>query len=46
VYLSRGGLRGWQRPARFDPTDGLRALAEFTYDHHTSHRDFIRLVNI
>lgn len=29
-----------------DPADGLRALAEFTYDHHTSHRDFIRLVNI
>ncbi|MFC4224809.1 TetR/AcrR family transcriptional regulator [Lysinibacter cavernae] len=28
------------------PADGLRKLAEFTYDHHTSHRDFIRLVSI
>ncbi|TFD61401.1 TetR/AcrR family transcriptional regulator [Cryobacterium suzukii] len=32
--------------AGLSPIDGLRALAEFTYDHHTSHPDFIRLVNI
>ncbi|TFD54606.1 TetR/AcrR family transcriptional regulator [Cryobacterium frigoriphilum] len=32
--------------AGLSPVDGLRALAEFTYDHHTSHPDFIRLVNI
>ncbi|MWB97228.1 TetR/AcrR family transcriptional regulator [Agromyces seonyuensis] len=29
-----------------DPVDALRALAEATYDHHTTHRDFIRLVSI
>ncbi|MEF2978359.1 TetR/AcrR family transcriptional regulator [Subtercola sp. YIM 133946] len=28
------------------PVQGLRRLAEFTYDHHTSHRDFVRLVSI
>jgi AcrR family transcriptional regulator len=28
------------------PVDALRRLAEFTYDHHTSHRDFVRLVAI
>jgi AcrR family transcriptional regulator len=28
------------------PVDALRRLAESTYDHHTSHRDFIRLVAI
>jgi AcrR family transcriptional regulator len=28
------------------PVDGLRRLAEFTYDHHTSNRDFVRLVSI
>ncbi|MFC5929451.1 TetR/AcrR family transcriptional regulator [Cryobacterium melibiosiphilum] len=32
--------------AGLTPVDGLRAVAEFTYDHHTSHPDFIRLVNI
>ncbi|SDO14312.1 transcriptional regulator, TetR family [Cryobacterium flavum] len=32
--------------AELSPIDGLRALAEFTYDHHTSHSDFIRLVSI
>ncbi|MEN9715901.1 MAG: hypothetical protein RJA35_1368, partial [Actinomycetota bacterium] len=29
-----------------DPVAALRRLAEFTYDHHTSHQDFIRLVQI
>ena len=29
-----------------DPVDALRQLAEFTYDHHTSHQSFIRLVQI
>ncbi|WP_440709891.1 TetR family transcriptional regulator [Herbiconiux sp. YIM B11900] len=29
-----------------DPVDALRSLAESTYDHHTSHRDFVRLVAI
>lgn len=28
------------------PVDALRSLAESTYDHHTSHRDFVRLVAI
>jgi AcrR family transcriptional regulator len=28
------------------PVDALRRLAESTYDHHTSHRDFVRLVAI
>lgn len=28
------------------PTDALRKLAEFTYDHHQSHHDFIRLVQV
>ncbi|MFI8593293.1 TetR/AcrR family transcriptional regulator [Microbacterium sp. NPDC078428] len=28
------------------PLDALRSLAESTYDHHTSHRDFVRLVSI
>lgn len=32
--------------AGLSPVDGLRQLAESTYDHHTSHRDFIRLVSI
>ncbi|GAA4176226.1 TetR/AcrR family transcriptional regulator [Gryllotalpicola koreensis] len=26
------------------PVDALRAIAESTYEHHTTHRDFIRLV--
>lgn len=29
-----------------DPVEALRSLAESTYDHHTSHRDFVRLVAI
>jgi AcrR family transcriptional regulator len=29
-----------------EPVDALRALAEITYDHHTSHKDFVRLVAI
>lgn len=29
-----------------DPVDALRSLAQSTYDHHTSHRDFVRLVAI
>lgn len=29
-----------------NPTDALRRLAEFTFDHHTTHQDFIRLVQI
>ncbi|NQX11200.1 TetR family transcriptional regulator [Microbacteriaceae bacterium VKM Ac-2855] len=28
------------------PVDALRSLAESTYEHHTSHRDFVRLVAI
>lgn len=28
------------------PLDALRSLAERTYEHHTSHRDFVRLVQI
>lgn len=28
------------------PVEALRVLAESTYDHHTSHRDFVRLVQI
>ncbi|MEY4744029.1 MAG: hypothetical protein RIR34_1368 [Actinomycetota bacterium] len=29
-----------------EPVEALRSLAEFTYDHHTSHESFIRLVQI
>lgn len=29
-----------------EPIEALRRLAEFTYEHHTSHQDFIRLVQI
>lgn len=29
-----------------EPVEALRRLAESTYDHHTSHRDFVRLVAI
>lgn len=29
-----------------EPVAALRELAEATYDHHTSHRDFVRLVAI
>lgn len=29
-----------------EPVEALRRLAEFTYDHHTSHESFIRLVQI
>jgi AcrR family transcriptional regulator len=32
--------------AHLAPVDALRRLAESTYDHHTSHRDFVRLVAI
>lgn len=28
------------------PVEALRQLAEFTFDHHTTHQDFIRLVQI
>jgi AcrR family transcriptional regulator len=28
------------------PTDGVRRLAELTYDYHRDHQDFIRLVSI
>ena len=29
-----------------EPVDDIRRLAELTYDHHTGHPDFIRLVSI
>jgi AcrR family transcriptional regulator len=29
-----------------DPVEALRSLAESTYEHHTTHREFIRLVSI
>ncbi|MET8182753.1 TetR/AcrR family transcriptional regulator [Streptomyces sp. NPDC005336] len=29
-----------------DPAEAIRHLAELTFDHHTSHADFIRLVGI
>lgn len=32
--------------AGLTPVEALRRLAESTYDHHTSHRDFVRLVAI
>jgi AcrR family transcriptional regulator len=28
------------------PIDGIRKLAEFTYDHHVNHPEFVRLVSI
>ncbi|GAA5030970.1 TetR/AcrR family transcriptional regulator [Microbacterium fluvii] len=32
--------------AHLEPVAALRRLAEATFDHHTTHRDFIRLVSI
>jgi AcrR family transcriptional regulator len=29
-----------------DPVQAIRAVAEMTFDHHTEHQDFIRLVSI
>lgn len=29
-----------------DPTSAMRHLAELTYDHHTAHPDFLRLVSV
>lgn len=29
-----------------DPTAAIRRLAELTYDHHTAHPDFLRLVSV
>jgi AcrR family transcriptional regulator len=43
------GIRELERGldiAGLSPIDALRRLAETTYDHHTSHRDFVRLVQI
>jgi AcrR family transcriptional regulator len=43
------GIRELERGldiAGLSPMDALRRLAETTYDHHTSHRDFVRLVQI
>jgi AcrR family transcriptional regulator len=43
------GIRRLERQldvAGLSPVDALRRLAESTYDHHTSHRDFVRLVAI
>lgn len=43
------GIRELERGldiAGLSPTGALRRLAETTYDHHTSHRDFVRLVQI
>jgi AcrR family transcriptional regulator len=31
---------------RLSPADGLRTIAEATYDHHTTHEAFIQLVSI
>ncbi|MFB8387469.1 TetR/AcrR family transcriptional regulator [Microbacterium sp. NPDC055910] len=31
---------------RLAPDEALRAIAEVTYDHHTTHREFIQLVSI
>lgn len=44
-----GVIRQLERELDVDglgPEDALRSLAESTYDHHTSHRDFVRLVAI
>jgi AcrR family transcriptional regulator len=41
------GIRRLERQlnvAHLPPVEALRRLAESTYDHHTSHRDFVRLV--
>jgi AcrR family transcriptional regulator len=43
------GIRRLERQlnvAHLPPVEALRRLAESTYDHHTSHRDFVRLVAI
>ncbi|WP_241961131.1 TetR/AcrR family transcriptional regulator [Salinibacterium hongtaonis] len=43
------GIRTLERELDIEglgPVDALRALAEHTYDHHTSHPNFVRLVAI
>jgi AcrR family transcriptional regulator len=43
------GIRRLERQlnvAHLPPVEALRRLAESTFDHHTSHRDFVRLVAI
>ena len=42
-------IRRVERGVRIDelsPSDALRTLAEATYDHHTTHQEFIQLVSI
>ena len=42
-------IRRVERGVRIDelsPSDALRKLAEATYDHHTTHQEFIQLVSI
>lgn len=46
AYERVRGLEQEMDVAGLDPVQGLRQLAELTYDHHTSHRDFVRLVQI
>lgn len=43
------GIRAIERDVRVDeaePVDALRRLAEATYDHHTTHQEFMQLVSI
>ena len=43
------GIRNLEQSLDVDgltPVEGLRRLAETTFDHHTTHRDFVRLVAI
>ena len=43
------GIRNLEQTLDVDglpPVEGLRRLAETTFDHHTTHRDFVRLVAI
>ncbi|MFT3734091.1 MAG: TetR/AcrR family transcriptional regulator [Rhodocyclaceae bacterium] len=43
-YRSMRAIEGELHLADLPPEDALRALVEFTFDHHWSHQDYIRLV--
>ena len=46
AYKRVRALEGNLKVDDLEPVEALRRLAEFTYDHHTSHESFIRLVQI
>jgi AcrR family transcriptional regulator len=46
VYAQIRRVERGVRIEELSPSDALRKLAEATYDHHTTHQDFIQLVSI